>query len=47
MIARLDYGWRLFATGASLAFFALCGSAFSLLAIVASALWSRCCSASA
>ncbi|CAG9266322.1 glycerol acyltransferase [Burkholderia cepacia] len=39
MIARLDYGWRLFATGASLAFFALCGSAFSLLAIVVGGLW--------
>ncbi|KIP19425.1 MULTISPECIES: lysophospholipid acyltransferase family protein [Burkholderia] len=39
MRTRLDYGWRLFATGACLGFFALCGSAFSLLAIVAGTLW--------
>ncbi|WP_175748524.1 lysophospholipid acyltransferase family protein [Burkholderia pyrrocinia] len=39
MIARLDFGWRLFATGASLAFFVLCGSVFSLVAITAAALW--------
>lgn len=39
MIARLDYGWRLFATGMSLAFFAFCGSVFSVLAIVVGALW--------
>ncbi|MCA8061992.1 1-acyl-sn-glycerol-3-phosphate acyltransferase [Burkholderia sp. AU31624] len=39
MSARLDYGWRLFATGASLAFFALCGSAFSVLAIAAGLCW--------
>ncbi|MBU9559370.1 1-acyl-sn-glycerol-3-phosphate acyltransferase [Burkholderia multivorans] len=44
MTARLDYGWRLFATGASLAFFALCGFVFSLLAIVAAALWPHRCS---
>ncbi|MXN73224.1 1-acyl-sn-glycerol-3-phosphate acyltransferase [Burkholderia sp. 4701] len=39
MTARLDYGWRLVATGMSLAFFAACGSAFSLALIVAGALW--------
>ncbi|WP_296660972.1 1-acyl-sn-glycerol-3-phosphate acyltransferase [Paraburkholderia sp.] len=39
MIARLDYGWRLIATGVSLSFFMLCGSVFSLALIALGALW--------
>nr|WP_246327000.1 lysophospholipid acyltransferase family protein [Burkholderia guangdongensis] len=38
---RLDYGWRLIATGVSLSFFALCGSAFSLAVVVIGAFWSH------
>lgn len=39
MIARLEFGWRLFATGASLALFTLCGTFFSLIAMGAAVLW--------
>ncbi|KVM73371.1 MULTISPECIES: lysophospholipid acyltransferase family protein [Burkholderia] len=39
MSTRPDYGWRLLATGACLALFALCGSVFSLTAMVLGALW--------
>ncbi|WP_070108597.1 lysophospholipid acyltransferase family protein [Burkholderia plantarii] len=39
MTTRPDYGWRLFATGFCLAFFALCGSLFSLTVMLSGALW--------
>jgi 1-acyl-sn-glycerol-3-phosphate acyltransferase len=39
MTARLDYTWRLIATGMSFVVFGLCGLAFSLLAFPLAALW--------
>ncbi|MBN3726774.1 lysophospholipid acyltransferase family protein [Burkholderia sp. Ac-20379] len=39
MIARPEYGWRLFATGFCLAFFTLCGSLFSLSVMLVGTLW--------
>ena len=39
MTARLDYGWRLFATGASFVVFGVCGLLFSLFAYPLAQLW--------
>lgn len=39
MNARLDYGWRLIATGVSFTFFVLCGTVFSLILMIVGALW--------
>jgi 1-acyl-sn-glycerol-3-phosphate acyltransferase len=39
MTARLDYGWRLFATGMSFVVFGLCGLLFSILAYPLARLW--------
>jgi len=39
MSARLDYGWRLFATGMSFAVFGFCGLLFSLIVFPLAVLW--------
>ncbi|WP_175948549.1 lysophospholipid acyltransferase family protein [Burkholderia pyrrocinia] len=39
MIARLDYGWRLFATGMSFVVFGMCGLLFSIVAHPLACLW--------
>jgi 1-acyl-sn-glycerol-3-phosphate acyltransferase len=39
MAARLDYGWRLFATGMSFVVFGVCGLLFSVLAYPLGRLW--------
>jgi hypothetical protein len=39
MTARLDYGWRLFATGMSFVVFGICGLLFSILAYPLACLW--------
>jgi hypothetical protein len=39
MAARLNYGWRLFATGMSFVVFGICGMLFSILAYPLVCLW--------
>ena len=39
MTARLDYYWRLFATGMSFVAFGICGLGFSLIAFPLVSLW--------
>jgi 1-acyl-sn-glycerol-3-phosphate acyltransferase len=39
MPARLDYGWRLFATGLSFTVFGICGLLFSLIAFPLASVW--------